>query len=81
MTDMIERVERAMTTEWARQMEGPRVDMEAIARAAILAMREPTDEMLRASGLFDWFDASTFAPKKYDGVRAIYQAMVDAVLE
>lgn len=91
MTGMIERVALAIWeshrsmdisarfTTWEQAKEWQRFTTTAFARAAILAMREPTEGMKnakygseeweRVSGYLDSLDAET-----------VYQAMIDAAL-
>lgn len=81
MTDMVQRVERAILNEIARQMrEGPRVEYPAVARAAIDAMREPSEEMLtwgEAAAILS-FDSSEPDSRN---IRPIWRAMVDEALK
>lgn len=78
---MIERVARAIDI---KQMEGHGVY--EIARAAIEAMREPTEAMLRAGGDEPYL-ATSGSPLVFAEVRDvvapenIWQAMIDAALE
>lgn len=81
MTDMIERVARAIVDTWAAGavgVEGGGWDAQddfgkdaarKCARAAIAAMREPTDEMKQA-GFWDG-----------NATLSTYRAMIDAALE
>ena len=69
MTEMVERVARALAEVDANHEiyhQRPYVEW---ARAAITAMREPTKEMVRA-GFRDW-----------GGTSGTWQAMIDAALE
>ena len=71
MNGMIERVtfalERAGIDSY---MEG---DYEGLARAAIAAMREPTEAMIEACGADDYYDS-------YERRRANWETMIDTVL-
>lgn len=86
MSEMIERVARAMAVAFEANEDefascddlvdaclGGDFDLYNIARAAIEAMREPTDEMLRAS-----FRANTDPEIKLHKQR--WQAMIDEAL-
>lgn len=79
--DMVERVARAMDAAedkyWAAfpvdyPMTDESVPMEVLARAAIEAMREPTEEMLLGG-----FEADT---ESGFGARSVWAAMIDAAL-
>lgn len=73
MSEMVERVAKAIDRV-STAMNPHRTDqelLEAAARAAIEAMREPTDEML-ASLKEDWWDNET--------PLTVWQAMIDGAL-
>ena len=71
-----ERVARAIAVELSRGPLKPHLHLsgrlEEVARAAIQAMREPTEEMLRASVRVGWV---------HGGHRAHWEAMIDAALK
>jgi hypothetical protein len=67
--DMVERVARAVDAEWASHIiNGTLASPKDFARAAIAAMREPTEEMVRAQ----WSETTC-------GVEG-WRAMIDAAL-
>ena len=72
---MVERVARAIASDsntiWDNLDEGSRANYESMARAAIEAMREPTEEMLWA-GIED---------KSDDGLISRWESMIDSALE
>ena len=72
MTSKIEEVRDAMMAAFDAAPDGEDVSM-AMARAAIKAMREPTEAMDRAgqSGRY----------QKYGGVKTTWTAMIDAALQ
>jgi len=73
MSEMIERVGLAIQDEWQKSgmLVGSHLETEAVARAAIAAMREPTQQMLLA------------CRAERPPARTIedWQAMIDAALE
>jgi hypothetical protein len=69
MTDMVERVARAIYAAECWDTATPGFYQHA-ARAAIAAMREPTDEMVDAA----------WEPSVPPGNVAIWQAMIDAAM-
>jgi hypothetical protein len=69
MSTMVERVGQALQQEIGTAPLDEPASSFALARAAIAAMREPTEEML---------DAWIRAP---GAIKAGYQAMIDAALE
>jgi len=79
VTTMVERVAQAINEEQhQRHMFGNRgmPEHEALARAAIEAMREPTDEMFQAvCAQLDALDKKGFTPKEW------FSRMVDAALK
>ena len=79
MTDMIERVARAIVgvtdQEWEDENEAWREFYRAIARAAIAAMREPSETMVDAA----W--ASWEDPEGSKGFVGAWQAMIDIALD
>lgn len=91
MSEMIERLERCLYEYWADHYQGlhTKVPFESLsevernfgrgmARAAIEAMREPTEAMIRAAYAADQVNANSgglVAPEK------AYPAMIDAALD
>ena len=69
MSSMIERVAQALQQEMGTARFDETAASFALARAAIAAMREPTEEMM---------DAWARAP---GAIKAGWQAMIDAALE
>ena len=87
MSEMIERVARALEADYIRT-SGVRLDMNPSwapfrqsARAAIEAMREPTDKMLTAGGSVDAGHA--WSPKKelVASPGSVWTAMIDEALK
>jgi hypothetical protein len=94
VSEMVDRLARAITSELARQniapsfgpglLSGvnPPLDVGAVARAAIDAMREPSEEMRHAAKIWptapDSFEQDVVMGNM-DGVE-IYRAMIDAAL-
>jgi len=81
MSEMVERVAKAMACLWlpeevARRKEVAR-QLEPIARAAIAAMREPTEAMVKAARN----PIVRPMPHITEIVRAEWKAMIDAALE
>ena len=74
MTDMIERVAKAMQADYRKVMGGaPNIQtFRKWAKIAIAAMRDPTEDMLDAFGPFRLTDR--FGQPEY-------RAMIDAALE
>ncbi|MEZ2132438.1 MULTISPECIES: hypothetical protein [unclassified Sinorhizobium] len=75
MTTMIERVARAIMEDSGGGRDRPDFNWryyESAARAAIEAMREPTEDMRIAGCQETWLDPS---------VDDIYRAMIDAALQ
>jgi hypothetical protein len=80
-SEMIERCARAIyekrngpgCSPWANRPKGHKDPYLADARAAIEAMREPTDDMRDAA-----FD--THFPMSLNQVQEVYRAMIDAAL-
>ena len=76
MTDMVERVAKAITEAFER--EGRVFDdgqAETLARAAIEAMREPTEAMTKAGDLPGWDDSVSVGLSG-----EVWNAMIDAAL-
>lgn len=75
-SEMVERVEKAL-----RDAENPHEamwnDFEAMARAAIAAMREPTEKMVGAGT----DEASNHDMLQTDAIPEVYRAMIDAALD
>lgn len=82
--EMVERVARAISEAIKYQdglahyaYEQRKDDMDAVARAAIEAMREPTDSMTKAGAIRDaeleWLEGMRAVPQ-------VFQAMIDASL-
>lgn len=73
MSEMIERVARALFIEYGHEpeewCEAHRVHYIAVARAAIAAMREPTEAMVDASGMGSQLTSG------------MWSAMIDAALK
>jgi hypothetical protein len=69
MTNMIERVAQALQQEMGTALFGEPPSSFALARAAIAAMREPTEEMIVA-----WIKAPGV-------ITGGWQGMIDAALE
>ena len=72
MSEMIERVARAFTGLHIVTGEGSIVPAEAVARAAIEAMREPTEAM---------HDAGSQDLEFRHQIYGVWEAMIDAALE
>lgn len=71
---MVERVARAIQAfDGHAAAGGAEPGYEAIARAAIAAMREPTDEMMSVT---EWWGDLTGRPEHVD----VWRAMIDAAL-
>ena len=90
MTSMVERVARALyellrkdfrdQAVWERTTEMDREVFRPFARAAIVAMREPTDEMVDAG--FHKADTNDRSERAYRWVADdVWHAMIDAALE
>jgi hypothetical protein len=84
MTDMVEKVARAIATAVGeRDPLDPKFLTESaygdMARAAIAAMRVPTEAMW-ASGAITAHETAILSMRKQQAVR-IWQAMIDAALE
>jgi N-methylhydantoinase B/oxoprolinase/acetone carboxylase alpha subunit len=88
MSDMIERVARAISAHYVRLSggdspifdeltEGERDDLRAEARAAIEVMREPTEAMCDAGGTEVWDRYEDDYP---EGAAAAWRKMIDAAL-
>jgi hypothetical protein len=85
MTDMIERVATALYEQWAASFvvsktwdgakPGSQAEFRTIARTAIAAMREPTEEMI-----FDGGKAVLIVHHTLN-TGDVYRAMIDAALE
>ena len=73
MTDMIERVARAMCSADGGSLEVDVHHYRDMSRAAIEAMREPTDAMLEFRLFFGSGEACQWAPH-------VWRAMIDAAL-
>jgi len=73
MSEMVERVERVLQEEFAAFYRFSPAQGEHLARAAIEAMREPTDSQYDAVSALDkmWRDSNS---------TEIYQAMIDGAL-
>jgi len=87
MTDMIERVARAMFEReldngpWEQRTETQEAIYMADARAAIKAMREPTQEM-RLAAVAEWCRPDPLPEHGSTLVfNAIWQAMIDEALK
>lgn len=90
MESMIERVARALRRQWSidnfdRPSDVGWQDEINAARAAIAAMKEPTETMISPEGVHIGFinDADGIEDNLYideDDARAIWQAMIDAAL-
>lgn len=90
---IIERAARAASEEFARQNSGVIVgeggdllDPAAMARAVLLAIREPSEAMVAAGGNVEWWETigdngetveTSLSP---DNVQRAWQAMIDAAL-
>lgn len=87
MTEMVERVARAIyegrngagAKAWASQPKSHRAPYLLDARAAIEAMREPTEAMTVA-GTATGIDVDRFCPIEYDPDK-IWDAMISAALQ
>ena len=84
MSEMVEKVAKALAVkshmaDWVDIGEGSKDVILMLARAAIEAMRDPTDEMAESGAgtqvFFGWKGAN--APECAD----IYRAMIDAALK
>lgn len=76
MSEMIDRVAKAIAEYWEREGFDPSEPSAGAARAAIEAMREPTDdvsEAVRAAGRAE--------PGKLITGKQMYQAVIDAALK
>ncbi len=82
METMVERVARALCRESEIYPEDGWEHLESWARAAIEAMRTPTEAMLdsRHSGTFAQGDEGGGAWVDEDGARGLWEAMIDAAL-
>jgi hypothetical protein len=85
-SEMVERVARAIAADWGLNWEAPSLDRDAVmsaARAAIEAMRDPTNRMVGASwnAVIVDGDAPKGALSRKNICRARWQAMIDAALE
>jgi hypothetical protein len=78
MSEMVERVAKALEMPMVDMSTGmtPQRRLELMARAAIEAMREPTDEMEKA-GAFAWDDDWCTETNALN----MWQAMIDAALK
>lgn len=88
MTDMVERVARAICEQWSGSQndiplhDGQRILAFSFARAAIAAMREPTLEMIHAGCTDDAFMAQDDVPPSgHFSPKPVWQAMIDAALK
>lgn len=72
---MIERVARALAEEDGDLYEANAVFWKGMARAAIKAMREPTEAMERAGDIPGWDDAVSIGHSA-----DVWRAMIDAAL-
>ena len=81
--NMIERVARAVASsancDWHEIRPDAREFLESLARVAITAMRDPTDDMLVASEL-DVPILACFMPKETSPSFLAWQAAIDAAL-
>jgi len=88
MTDMVERVARAISEAIMYQdslahysYESRKEEMDAVARAAIEAMREPTETMIsELHRVLDEMEVHPAARGNSEGFRAAVAAMIDAAL-
>jgi hypothetical protein len=80
MNEMIERVAKALRERLDITLNEHDGFYEGLARAAIEAMREPTDEMM-VDG--EWKEKSlmTFAPREESPSLRVWQAMIDSALK
>jgi hypothetical protein len=92
MSEMIERVTAVAATELARQGQESRtyvggfdgtslevdgfIDVAALVRVFIKAMREPTEEMVEEGWRYIAVDSVSGVTQ--DGPKAVWQAMIDA---
>jgi len=87
MSEMIERVARAICREWLEaDYEGEKVDRlvdrgwrcwQAVARTAIAAMREPTDDVIHSA---PHWSCSECDGVNYTTNRDAWYAMIDAAM-
>ena len=75
--DMIERVAVAINKAYACMLLHDDYDPDLLARAAIAAMREPTDEMVRQCMVYTQYMDTGHTR---DDAEAAWQAMIDAAL-
>ena len=81
--DMVERAGRAVEKILWPHDSTPYASggkAEAIARAVIEAMREPTDAMLEDAGIMEGFDADAWAREADRCHREWWSTMIDAAL-
>jgi hypothetical protein len=80
MSEMIERVAQAIRLEWAAHSTTPLPfyagELEAVARAAIAAMREPTDDMKQIEGVHWGYPCAICG-----GLTEGWYAMIDEALK
>lgn len=74
MNEMIERVGKAMADAVALNYDNNQAIFDLYAKAAIKAMREPTEEMINAADNSDSLECGSSA-------YGCWQAMIDKVLE
>lgn len=83
MSEIVERVSVAIdgALNWGDDGPPPHI-LEAMARAAIAAMREPTEAMLRGGGA--WFDPNPYmggaSQRGKDKARQTFATMIDEAL-
>ena len=78
MSEMVERVATAIQRTFKERgaLQPSMQEARVMARAAIEAMREPTEEMVDAG-----FPAINNYPAPYNQMKFGYQAMIDAALQ
>lgn len=76
MSEMVERVARAISPNWEYMSRNDRRNAVITARVAIEAMREPTEAMIKGAGwLYPMYD------DPHDRHEDVWSAMIDEALK